>query len=65
MAGNEYAIADIALWGWGISARYIFSERGLEDYPNVKRLVDEISARPGGTARTRPQEQLDGEGGVR
>lgn len=46
IAGDEYTIADIALWGWGISAGYIFGESGLSDYPNVKRLVDEISARP-------------------
>jgi len=36
----------MALWGWAISAGYIFGERGLSDYPNVRRLVDEISGRP-------------------
>jgi GST-like protein len=46
LAGDAYTIADMALWGWGISAAYIFGERGLADYPNVKRLVDDISARP-------------------
>jgi len=46
LAGSEYSIADIALWGWANSAGYIFGESGLADYPNVKRLVDEISARP-------------------
>jgi GST-like protein len=46
LAGNEYSIADMALWGWGISAGYIFGEQGLKDYPNVLRLVDEISIRP-------------------
>jgi GST-like protein len=46
LAGDDYSIADIALWGWGISAGYIFGASGLDDYPNVKRLVDEISARP-------------------
>ena len=49
LAGHEYSIADMALWGWANSAGYIFGERGLADYPNVKRLVDEVSARPAGT----------------
>jgi GSH-dependent disulfide-bond oxidoreductase len=52
LAGEDYTIADIALWGWGISAGYIFGEQGLADYPNVKRLVDMISAR---SAATRAQ----------
>lgn len=46
LAGNSYSIADIALWGWANSAAYIFGEQGLSAYPNVKRLVDEIAARP-------------------
>ena len=46
LAGDNYTIADMALWGWAISAGYIFGERGLSDYPNVRRLVDEISGRP-------------------
>lgn len=46
LAGAEYTIADMALWGWANFAGYVFGETGLTDYPNVKRLVDEISARP-------------------
>jgi GST-like protein len=46
LAGDTYSIADIALWGWANSAGFIFGEKGLTDYPHVKRLVDEISARP-------------------
>jgi GSH-dependent disulfide-bond oxidoreductase len=46
LAGDTYSIADMALWGWGNFAGFIFGEQGLTDYPNVKRLVDEISARP-------------------
>lgn len=46
LAGDEYTIADMALWGWGISAGYIFGAAGLRDYPHVQRLLDEISARP-------------------
>lgn len=46
LAGGEYSVADMALWGWATFAGYIFGERALSDYPNVKRLFDEISARP-------------------
>lgn len=46
LAGDQYSVADIALWGWANSAAYLFGDKGLSDYPNVKRLIDEISARP-------------------
>ena len=46
LAGDEYSIADMALWGWARSAGYIFGERGLTAYPNVQRLIAEIDARP-------------------
>jgi GST-like protein len=46
LAGEEYSIADMALWGWGNAAGYILGGAGLTSYPNVKRVQDEISARP-------------------
>ena len=46
LAGNDYTIADMALWGWAASAGYVFGERGLGDYPNVTRFMDEMAARP-------------------
>ncbi len=46
LAGDSYSIADMALWGWAHFAGYILGEAGLTGYPNVKRLFDEISARP-------------------
>jgi GSH-dependent disulfide-bond oxidoreductase len=46
LAGDTYSIADMSLWGWASFAGYILGEKGLTDYPHVKRLVDEISARP-------------------
>jgi GST-like protein len=46
LAGDTYSIADMALWGWANFAGYILGEKGLTDYPHVKRLVDEISERP-------------------
>jgi GSH-dependent disulfide-bond oxidoreductase len=46
LAGNDYSIADIAAWGWMNYAGYIFGEKGLTDFPHVKRMFDEVSARP-------------------
>jgi GST-like protein len=46
LAGADYTIADIALWGWANAAPYIFGEAGLAPFLHVARLVAEISARP-------------------
>lgn len=45
-AGVEYTIADMALWGWANSAGYVLGEEPFANYPNVRRLHEEISARP-------------------
>jgi GST-like protein len=46
MVGDAYTIVDMALWGWARLAPFVLGEEGAAKYPNVKRLVDEISARP-------------------
>ena len=46
MVGDSYTIVDMAFWGWARMAPFILGEEGYAKYPNVKRLVDEISARP-------------------
>ncbi len=48
LAGETYSIADMAVWGWGSSPAlsYIFGADAWQRFPNVKRLVDEIGARP-------------------
>lgn len=46
LAGDDYTIADIAMWGWAMSAGFVFGEKALTDFPNVQRLVAKISARP-------------------
>jgi len=46
LAGDEYTIADMALWGWAASAGYVFGEKGLSDYPNVARFMEDMAARP-------------------
>jgi len=45
LAGDAYSVADMALWGWARAAGIVM-EGGLDPYPNVKRVFDEISARP-------------------
>jgi GSH-dependent disulfide-bond oxidoreductase len=46
LAGDQYTIADMALWGWAASAGYIFGADGLTAYPNVQRLMDDMAGRP-------------------
>ena len=46
MVGDTYTIVDMALWGWARMAAFVMGEDAAAKYPNVKRLVDEVSARP-------------------
>ena len=58
LPGDTYSIADMALWGWANFAGYILGEKGLTDYPHVKRLVEEISARPAAARAQALKEKL-------
>ena len=46
MLGDTYTIVDMAVWGWTRAMPFILGEEGWAKFPNVKRLFDEISARP-------------------
>jgi GSH-dependent disulfide-bond oxidoreductase len=46
MVGDTYTIVDMAFWGWARMAPFVLGEEGYAKYPNVKRLVDEVAARP-------------------
>jgi GST-like protein len=46
MLGEEYSIVDMALWGWARLLAYILGEDAPTRFPNVKRLVDTVDARP-------------------
>ena len=46
MVGNTYTIVDMALWGWARMLPFILGDDAWAKYPNVKRLHDEITARP-------------------
>ena len=47
MLGDEYGIVDMAVWGWARLVPYVLGgETPWAQYPGVKRLLDEVSARP-------------------
>ena len=46
MVADTYTIVDMDLWGWTRMVPFVLGEGGWAKFPNVKRLVDEISARP-------------------
>jgi len=46
LGGEEYTIADMALWGWARGASYIFGDQALASYPKVEQLVQTLSQRP-------------------
>lgn len=48
--GDSYTIVDMAVWGWVRMANLVLDEGALAKFPNLKRLVDEISARPAAAA---------------
>lgn len=46
MLGERYTLVDMAVWCWARVIPFVLGEAAWEKLPNVKRLVDEISARP-------------------
>jgi GST-like protein len=46
MVGNTYTIVDMSLWGWARMLPFKLGDEAWSDYPHLKRLFDEISARP-------------------
>jgi GST-like protein len=50
MLGDTYTIVDMDVWGWARIVPFVLGEDALTHFPNVKRLVEEINARPA-TAR--------------
>ena len=45
MAGDAYSIADIACYPW--ISRFERHQVDLNDFPNVKRWFEQLTARPG------------------
>ena len=46
MLGDSYTIVDMGVWGWTRLVPTLFGADAFAKFPNVKRLTDEISARP-------------------
>jgi glutathione S-transferase len=50
MLGDTYTIVDLNVWGWARLIPTVLGDGAWEKFPNLKRLVDEITARPRGSA---------------
>ncbi|NIO43294.1 MAG: glutathione S-transferase family protein [Burkholderiales bacterium] len=51
MLGSKYSIVDMALWGWARLIPHVLgSQDAWDNFPNVRRLHDEINARPAAVA---------------
>ena len=46
MLGDVYTIVDMDVWGWARLILTVLGEAHWSNFPNLKRLVDEITARP-------------------
>lgn len=46
MLGETYTIVDMDVWGWARVVPFVLGDDALARFPNVKRLVEEINARP-------------------
>ena len=46
MLGDTYTVVDMDVWGWARIVPFVLGDDALTKFPNVKRLVDEINARP-------------------
>lgn len=50
LLGDVYTIVDMALWGWARRLPYVLDRDPWAQFPNVKRLFDEIDGRPAAKA---------------
>jgi GST-like protein len=46
MVADTYTIVDMDVWGWARMVPFILGDDAFGKFPHVKRLLDEISARP-------------------
>ena len=45
-AGDTYTVVDMGVWGWARMVPFILGDNAWGKFPNLRRLFDEISARP-------------------
>jgi GST-like protein len=58
MLGDTYTIADMAVWGWARMVPFILGADAWANFPNVKRHLDEIGARPAAVRATALKDQF-------
>jgi GSH-dependent disulfide-bond oxidoreductase len=46
LVAGEYSIVDMDAWGWARMVPFILGEDAWAKFPNLKNLVDRITARP-------------------
>ena len=46
MLGASYTVVDMALWGWARMVPFMLGDEAWAEFPNLKRFMDEIGARP-------------------
>lgn len=46
IAGDAYGVVDMAAWGWARMIPFILGDEAWSRFPNLKRHLDMISARP-------------------
>jgi GST-like protein len=46
MLGDRYTLLDMAVWGWARAVPNALGDDAWKQLPNVKRLLDNINARP-------------------
>jgi GSH-dependent disulfide-bond oxidoreductase len=46
MLGEHYSLVDMAVWGWARVLPFVLGAEAWDKLPHVKRLLDEINARP-------------------
>jgi len=46
MVGDAYSIVDMDVWGWARMVPFILGDGAWSKFPDLKRLLDEINARP-------------------
>ena len=57
MLGDTYTVVDMNIWGWSRLIPNVLGEKGWEQFPNLKRLTDEINARPAAAQGDRAEGQ--------
>lgn len=50
MVDDTYSIVDMNVWGWARMIPFVLGAEAWADYPHLKRLVDEVEARPAAQA---------------